>query len=88
MRFHRTALASATTLVLMTCTSCQTDSLDRDGDGQITQLELLSAVFDFVCGDQTDAEAPDMETPEEPTTDDTDQVEETGGKLGSELGFQ
>jgi EF hand len=55
MRYHRTVLASATALLLLTCTSCSVDQLDTNGDGVISKSEFWSAVVDAFCGNQNDS---------------------------------
>jgi hypothetical protein len=55
MRYHRTVLASAIALLLLTCTSCSVDQLDTNGDGVISKSEFWSAVVDAFCGNQNDS---------------------------------
>jgi hypothetical protein len=63
MIFRRMAFASAITLLLVTCTSCQTEELDLDGDGQLTRAELLTATLNYLCGEQTDSDSSPNDTP-------------------------
>jgi hypothetical protein len=100
MRYYRTIVASAMALLLFTCTSCDIEELDADGDGLISKSECLSALFDAVCGDQGDTptdEPPIDEPPtDEPPTDEppTDETpgdgagdDPTDGGLGAGSGF-
>jgi len=80
MYFRRTSIACAIALLLTTCTSCQLEALDPDGDGTISVSEFLSAAFDFVCGGQDEQDepvAPDDETPDDENQDDETPVDET-----------
>jgi hypothetical protein len=69
MYLRRISFVGAIALLLLTCTSCQVEALDADGDGFISKSELLTAAFDAVCGDQGGDETPDGESPDGETPD-------------------
>lgn len=79
MILKRIASVVAITLLLITCTSCQTENLDLNGDGEVTRSEFLSAVFDALCGDSTNGDG----SADEPTEgDETDNGSEDAGTTG------
>jgi len=66
---RRLAASIAVGFVLVTCTSCQTADLDQNGDGQVTTQELWTAVFNSVCGNQSQEQPADQTpTDQTPTT--------------------
>lgn len=70
MAFRRTAFVGVAGLLLATCASCRVADFDLNGDGTVTKTEILTAVFDTVCGDSTDDGTTDDGTTDDGTTND------------------
>jgi hypothetical protein len=67
MRRLKLTVFGALALLVCTSTGCRLASLDLDGDGVVTRSEVITAIVDAVCGDETTT---DDGTTDEGTTDD------------------
>ena len=89
MLFKEIATAGTVALLLVTCASCRTESLDADGDGVITKPELVAALADHVCGadssDDETAESDDGST-DDGTSEASEQTDESTEPGGNQAG--